>query len=316
MAKDINRFSFSRFKTFHQCPRKHYYQYIEQVETPENMTAMPGKLFHEAVALITEGQDPTPIYKQFESYCKSGQLEMESDLLENVVGYYFSYYKYDFVMERTLMIEEVIEESLDGDDKMIVVIDHVFERRDTGLIFLRDRKTSLGALKYKLEDVVGNQQLLLYVPYAEDKIQMKIDAVQIDEIRLQKLDPVPVNNNGKPSTDKRRLANVTYEAYYDYLAGMGLEDEKSYQDTLEWMRERGHPLFNRVTHQLLDLNEIDTNMEDMHNTYDVIKSNTVKYRVRGPLCNWCPFKDLCALDMINPTDQDRDVMKIKIKSAK
>ena len=33
--KDIKRFSFSRFKTFQTCPRKHNYIYVEQIETEE-----------------------------------------------------------------------------------------------------------------------------------------------------------------------------------------------------------------------------------------------------------------------------------------
>jgi len=316
MAKDINRYSFSRFRIFHQCPRRHMYQYVEQIPTADNMTAMPGKIFHEAVALILMDQDPTPKFQEFSTLCMNGQLDMDPKLMEFIVREYFNYYADDFVKEKTLLIEHEVTEPLEGDDNLIVIIDNVHERMDSGITVLRDMKTSLSGFKYDLDAVKSNQQLLLYVPYAEKEIQNKIDAVQIDEIRLAMLEPVPVNNNGKPSTDKRRLTNVTYEAYYEYLESIGLEDDKLFKEVLEYLEQRGHPLFNRVTHQILDPNQIDTNITDMWNTYEAMKSLTINYRVRGPLCNWCPFKELCELDMFNPTEVDRDVLKQKIISNK
>jgi hypothetical protein len=314
MAKDINRYSFSRFKTFHQCPRRHYYQYIEQIPTADSMTAMPGKIFHEAVAMVLTNEDPTPKFKEFEALCLSGKIEMDPKLMESVVREYFAYYADEFAQERCILVEHTITEPLEDEDNLIVVIDEVFEKAQ--MTFLRDRKTSLSSFKYDMESVKSNQQMLLYVPYAEKEIQNKIDGVQIDEIRLAMLEPVPVNNNGKPSTDKRRLTNVTYEAYYEYLEGMGLEDDKVFKEILEYLEQRGHPLFRRTTHQLLDPNQIDTNIADMWNTYETMKTFKVMYRIRGPLCDWCPFKELCDLDMFNPTEVDRDVLKQKIISGK
>jgi len=309
--KDIKRFSFSRFRAFHTCPRQHYYQYVEQIETPDSPVTTPGKIFHEAVAAVLEGKDTTPMIAEFKKLCMNGTLDLEPDTMEFILQEYFSYYKDEFAKEKLLLVEHNMQEDLEDGDYMVTVADQVFEK--DGLTYLRDIKTTVNRIKYNQDDVQLNQQLLLYVPYVEAEIKNKIDAIEIDEVKIAKLDPVPVNNNGKPSADKRRLTNVTFESYYEYLEGMGLEDDKYYQDVLKWMEDRGHPLFNRVTHQILDINPIDTNLDDMYRTYHAAKNPENTYRVRGPLCNYCAFKELCDLDMYNPNEVDRNAIIDKIK---
>ena len=314
IGKDIHRYSFSRFKTFHICPRKHYYEYVEQIPKGEERATLPGSLFHQAVAAILTDKDPKPFFEEFSKACMSGFLELEPDLLQDVVQNYLSYYREDFEEERRLMVEETMEEKLDEDNYIVVVADNVYER--DGRIYLRDMKTTVKSLKYSFEDVKVHQQLFLYVPYVEEKLGVKLDAIQIDEIKLAKIGEVPLTNSGKPSSDRRKLETVPYEKYYDYLCDLGLEKESMYQDVLEWLKQRGHPLFNRITYQILDPQIIDANIVDMYDTYNVMKNTEIKYRVRGPLCNWCPFKELCELDMLNPSDIDRDVIKNKIISNK
>lgn len=306
MPKDINRYSFSRFKTYHVCPKKHHYQYVEQIETPDSEVTIPGKLFHEAIELYLTGQDYEKPLKEFETLCRSGKLDLEPDLLSYVFQQYISYYAKEIHEEVSLAIEKEVEESLDGEDKIVLIIDQIFEHN--GLIVLRDRKTTQNKLKYTHDDVRANQQLLLYVPYAQDLLSIRIDAVEIDEIRISKLDPVPVNNNGKPTIDKKKLDLVTYESYFNFLQSIGIEDMPEYQQVLDYLRQRGHPLFNRVRVQILDDHLVNSNADDLYNTYKAIKNNTGSYRVKGPLCNYCAFKSLCELDMHNPSDNDRKIL--------
>ena len=314
--KDIKRFSFSRFKTYHTCPRKHYYTYVEQVEEPESEALIVGSLWHEAIAAVYDQRpnDVKTICQTFEDACRKGVIKLEPDTLEHVLTQFLIYYAEDFKEEKPLVIEKEITEDLEDGDTLVAIMDLIYKKGIHNT--LRDYKTTLNRLKYKMDDVEINQQLLFYVPYGEQLIQEKIDAIEIQEIKIAKLDPVPVNANGKPSTDKRRLANVTYEAFYDYLASIGIEDDPKYQEILDYLEERGHPLFNRVTFQVLDINMIDTNIEDLYATYHAAKNPENKYRVRGPLCNYCGFKELCKLDMFNPNDVDRNAIKDKILMTK
>ena len=308
--KDINRYSFSRFKTFHTCPRKHQYQYVEQLETEESAVTIPGKLFHKCIQQFLDGEDMADTINEFKSLCMSGKLDMEPDLLEYIVSKYLQYYANDYTSEKHLMVEKEFNEPLEGEDYITLIVDQAFEKDN--LITVRDIKTTQNKLKYTFDDVVHNQQLLLYVPYVENELQCKVDMVQIDEVRMAKLQDVPINNNGKPTADRRRLELVSYEDYLDVLTSMGLDTEKEYQPVLDYLRERGHPLFNRVTAQVLDSAVIDANARDMLNTYYAIRNSMDgldnSYRVRGPLCNYCAYKQLCEYDMHGMTMAERDII--------
>lgn len=308
--KDIHRYSFSRFKTFHICPRKHHYQYIEQLDTEESPVTIPGKLFHKCIQQFLDGEDMADTITEFKNLCMSGKLDLEPDLLEYIVSKYLQYYAKDFTSESHLMVEKEFTEALEEDDYMTLVVDQVYERNN--IVTVRDIKTTTNKLKYTYDDVVRNQQLLLYVPYVEHELQVKVDAIEIDEVRMAKLEEVPINNNGKPTADRRRLSLVAYEDYLDLLTSMGLEDEKEYQPTLEYLQQRGHPLFNRVTAQVLSANIVDSNAKDMINTYMTMKSQLKEpdssYRVRGPLCKYCQYQNLCEYDMHGITEAERKIL--------
>jgi CRISPR/Cas system-associated exonuclease Cas4 (RecB family) len=310
--KDINRYSFSRFKTFHTCPRKHHYQYVEQLETEESAVTIPGKLFHKCIEQFLNGEDMADTINEFKSLCMSGKLDMEPDLLEYIVSKYLQYYAKDYTSEKNLMTEKEFNEPLDpnGKDYITLIVDQAFEKDN--LITVRDIKTTTNKLKYTHEDVVHNQQLLLYVPYVENELSVKVDMIQIDEVRMAKLQDVPINNNGKPTADKRRLELVSYEDYLDTLTSMGLDTEREYQPVLDYLRERGHPLFNRVTAQVLDPSVIDANAKDMLNTYYAIRNSMDgldnSYRVRGPLCKYCAYQHLCEYDMHGMTQAEREII--------
>lgn len=310
MAKDIKRFSFSRFKTFQTCPRKHHYTYVEQINTTEQATTIPGKLFHEAIEKYLTGLDMTPVFEEFSSLCSRGKLELEPDLLPYVVSKYLQYYAREFESEKTVMVEHEFEDELEDGDKLVLIVDEAFYDRNDFLI-VRDRKTTLNKLKYTQDDVMFNQQLYMYLPYVEEELGHKVDAVEIDEIKLAKLKPVPIKNNGKPSIDKKMLELVTYEDYYGYLCEHGLEMEREFQPILEWLQQRGHPLFKRVRCQVLDQNIIASNAQDLLETYHAAKTQAA-YRVKGPLCNYCEYKELCQLDYSHPSINERQMIIDKI----
>ena len=310
--KDIHRYSFSRFKTFHTCPRKHQYQYVEQLESEESAVTIPGKLFHKCIEQFLNDEDMSDTINEFKSLCMSGKLDMEPDLLEYIVSKYLQYYAKDYTSEKHLMVEKEFNEPLEDEDYITLIVDQAFEKDN--LITVRDIKTTQNKLKYTYDDVVHNQQLLLYVPYVENELNAKVDMIQIDEVRMAKLQDVPINNNGKPTADRRRLELVSYEDYLDVLTSMGLETEKEYQPVLDYLRERGHPLFNRVTAQVLDSSVIDANAQDMLNTYHTIKNQidpslgVNSYRVRGPLCKYCAYQHLCDYDMHGMTMAEREII--------
>ena len=310
--KDIHRYSFSRFKTFHTCPRKHQYQYVEQLESEESAVTIPGKLFHKCIEQFLNDEDMSDTINEFKSLCMSGKLDMEPDLLEYIVSKYLQYYAKDYTSEKHLMVEKEFNEPLEDEDYITLIVDQAFEKDN--LITVRDIKTTQNKLKYTYDDVVHNQQLLLYVPYVENELNAKVDMIQIDEVRMAKLQDVPINNNGKPTADRRRLELVSYEDYLDVLTSMGLDTEKEYQPILDYLRERGHPLFNRVTAQVLDSSVIDANAQDMLNTYHTIKNQidpsigVNSYRVRGPLCKYCAYQHLCDYDMHGMTMAEREII--------
>lgn len=310
--KDIHRYSFSRFKTFHTCPRKHQYQYVEQLESEESAVTIPGKLFHKCIEQFLNDEDMSDTINEFKSLCMSGKLDMEPDLLEYIVSKYLQYYAKDYTSEKHLMVEKEFNEPLEDEDYITLIVDQAFEKDN--LITVRDIKTTQNKLKYTYDDVIHNQQLLLYVPYVENELNAKVDMIQIDEVRMAKLQEVPINNNGKPTADRRRLELVSYEDYLDVLTSMGLETEKEYQPVLDYLRERGHPLFNRVTAQVLDSSVIDANAQDMLNTYHTIKNQIDpsiginSYRVRGPLCKYCAYQHLCDYDMHGMTMAEREII--------
>jgi CRISPR/Cas system-associated exonuclease Cas4 (RecB family) len=312
--KDIKRFSFSRFKTYQNCSQKHYYEYVEQIETAESESVIPGKLFHEAIELVLKDEDPSLPLQEFDALCRQGRLDLEVGLLSDVITQYVDYYREEIKRENNLMIEENIEEKLESDDYLVLVVDQVVEQNN--FITVRDHKTTLKPLKYTWDDVNNNQQLLLYVPYVEDKLGVKVNAIEIDEVRIARLEPVPINLNGKPSVDKKKLELVTFQAYESKLQELGLNDLPEYSYIKDYLSKRGHPLFKRIRIQLLDDKAVRSNLQDMWNVYKTMKAAEGPSRNRSVLCNYCPFKDICNLDMSMPSEADRKIMKDKIKSNK
>jgi CRISPR/Cas system-associated exonuclease Cas4 (RecB family) len=141
---------------------------------------------------------------------------------------------------------------------------------------------------------------------------MVVDEYEIDEVRLAMIQPVPINANGKPTADKKRLGLVLYEDYRNKLCEMGLENEPEYAAILDYLEKRGHPLFKRTKVQLLDQNILASNIQDIAQTYEKIKLGHDN-RVRGKLCEYCAYQELCNLDFYMPDDDSRAILINKLK---
>lgn len=316
-----NKYSYSRLTTYIQCPRKHYYNYIEKVKVADSSSALPGTLFHKCCELYLKGctkEQLEEVYTEWDMASAKGTIKKEAGLLKYIFESYLGYYHKEFNDEETNILteykfEDVLndEEDPEKQDLFSGIVDEVFQTK--GLTIVRDRKTALSGLKYTYDKVKFNQQLLIYVPYVEETLGLKVDAIEIDEVRLDRLQPVPLLKNGTPSKDKTKLSLVTYEAYYSKLEEMCLEDEREYKNILEWLQKRGHPLFNRVRVQLLDERILNSNAQDVLELYNTVKTNQdCKYRARSILCDYCPFKELCDLDMENPDEDIRGAILDKL----
>lgn len=308
-TKDFNRYSYSRYRTMLTCPRKHYYQYVEQIEPRHKKSALAaGELVHRGIAALTFNEDITPIIKEYKSLVRGGIIELPEDQLEYTLDAYMDYYQEANDREIVLATEQKITKKLNKTDYLEVIVDKVVEDTSSGLVILRDTKTTSSQLKYAHKDVMYNQQLLFYVPFIQDELGIKIDAIQIDEIRLAQLKSVPLNTNGKPSTDKGRNELVTYEEYYNTLKAMHLEDKPEYKHILDYLERRGHPLFNRVTVHLADDALVNATLEDFNIVHTLCANKDIKARNRGYQCLYCEYMKLCELDYLNPSEYDRDYL--------
>lgn len=306
----MGNFSFSRLNTYNSCPRKHSYMYEEKIYTDGNEFLILGDLFHQCIDKATKGEDFSTVINDYEAKVKVNTLSTESGLLEDVVNKYLAHY--DMSEEEVIGSEMVLEEDWEDGDTFKSIVDRLVQR--DGMIILRDTKTTLSPLKYTTNQVKFNSQLLTYCSMVQDHLNIIIDAYEIDEVRLAKLQPVPINMNGKPSADKNKLGLVLYEDYYNKLCEMGLENAPEYQGVLEYLEKRGHPLFKRTQCQLLDQNILSANIQDLYQTYKSIKTGN-KQRVRGPLCEYCAYSDLCNLDFYLPDPDSRQIIINKIKKS-
>lgn len=307
-----NRFSYSRFKTFQSCPKKHQYIYEELLEGDDNEFLILGNLFHAMLEAYYKELPLDDIRNEYYAMVDRNKVRQDRDLLDYVFKMYTEYYYGEDYNEDIISVEDEIEEPLEGDDYLVMKVDRIVNKKDSDLKFLRDTKTTIKNLKYNINDVRNNQQLLFYLPYVENKHGIVIDVIEIDEVRLAKLEPVPMTQKGRPSANKQLLGLVLYEDYYNTLAELGLEKADEYQSILDYLEKRGHPLFNRISYQVIDRNIVESNLMDMKSVYYTTKTGA-NYRNVSMLCQFCPFFDLCNLDKTFPSDQDRDILIASIK---
>ncbi len=304
----MERFSHSRLDAFNKCPRKHHYMYREKIFSSGNEFLKLGDIFHRCIDAFYKGESYDTIIKEYEDKVKLGELSTESGMMEEVVMRYISFY--DIANDNLIYSEEKIESALESGDVFVGVVDRVVEKDN--MIVLRDTKTTTSSLKYTTNTVKYNSQLLTYVSLIQEEKNLLVDVYEIDEVRLAKIQPVPMNLNGKPSASKTKLDLVLYEDYYNKLCELELDTAPEYQAVLEYLEKRGHPLFNRVSVQLLDQNMLVSNLEDLTDSYRACKSGGTQ-RIRGPLCDYCQYSELCQLDYYNPDVDSRQIIIDKIK---
>ncbi len=303
--KDINRYSVSRFNMFKECPMKHHYAYVEQLPEPDNEYTLAGRLVHQAIEYILKGKDVEEVYQEWYEAVDTGKLSLPRDQLEYTINQYFTYYYHDYNTEDTILVEHEFNYQLEGDDYFNGKIDQVYMKN--GFVGVRDIKSTRQQLKYTRDDVYANNQLLTYVPPTEQLIDAKVNFIEIDEIRLAKLaDEVPLIQRGKPSTDKENLSLVTADLYRAELERQNLLDDPKYARVLEFLEQRGHPLFNRVAVQLSNRDLLDTNEEENQNIYKAA-SLDIKYKLKDKQkCFMCPYRNICMHDELAGGTKSRE----------
>lgn len=305
----MRNISFSRLSTYNQCPKKHSYMYEEKIYTEGNEFLILGDIFHKCIDAYYKGESYEPFLSDYETKVASNVLTTESGMMKEVVERYIDYYEPD---EEIIASELRIEEEWEDGDKFTAIIDRIVSNEN--MITIRDTKTTQSPLSYTTNQVKFNTQLLTYCSVVQENLNMTVDSYEIDEVRLAKIQPVPLNANGKPTADKKRLGLVLKEDYYNKLCELGLENEPEYQGVLEYLEKRGHPLFCRTKCHLLDQNILASNLDDIAQTYEKIKLQHDN-RVRGKLCEYCAYQELCNLDFYMPDDQDRQMLINKIKKS-
>ena len=305
--KNTHRYSISRLNVFRECPMKHHYEYIEQIPVPENEYTLSGTLLHKAMEYMLTGKDIDEVYKEWYDAVDNGLITLPRDQLEYTVNQYFAYYYYDTKKEQNLLVEKEFEEPLDNGDYFTAKVDHVY--MINGLVGLRDHKSTRSPLKYEQKDVYADPQLLTYVVPVEKILDTKVDFIEIDEIRLAKLaESVPLIQRGRPSTDKEALSLVTADLYRQELEQQDLLEDPKYARTLEYLEQRGHPLFRRVKVHLSNRNIIDTNNEENENLYKAA-SLDIKYKIKdSKKCFMCPFRQLCMNDEVSGGTKMREML--------
>lgn len=296
-----NRWSYSRLSSFINCPRQHHYSYIEEIRGEGNVHTVLGDLFHKILDKRNKGEDYSDIINEYHKLVDTGKLETNRDLLEFVINEYNNNYAVDNVLYSEISLYEKWE----GKDYATFRIDCIYEK--DGMNILRDYKTTTKKLKYNFSSVKYNQQLMLYKEVAEELLGIMIHGIEIDEIRLEKLEEVPYTKAGRPSADIKKLGLVKYETYLEALKDMGLEDAPEYAHILTELEKRGHPLFNRITIDTIDNNVFSENLADMYGIYKLAKTNT-KSRKRSILCDYCDYKSLCEADYSSLDEDSRRII--------
>lgn len=304
-SKDVHRYSYSRLDTFKTCPMKHHYLYVEQIPELQSEYAIKGSLFHQCVEAVLKGEDPAHLYKEWKDYVNGGVIHAELDQLEYSVNEYFTHYYNDYSNEETLLVEKEYQFQLDEEDYFVEKVDQVY--RINGVTIIRDIKSTSSELKYTPDMVKTNMQLLTYVLEVEKDLDTKVDAIEIDEVRLAKLaDSVPLVKNGKPSTSLDVLNLVTADLYREELETQNLMEDQKYKNVLYLLEQRGHPLFRRVRIQLSNRALLETNLSELNSLY-VGASIDLQYRIPEPSKCWmCPFKQICIHDQFSVDQSLRD----------
>lgn len=293
------RYSFSKLSEFSKCPKDYDYRYRQGLmPIEESIHLTIGKLFHGALERKSLFEDTKDIQQEWAMLVRSKRLpdHLKEGTLMRVVEEYLRYYFDEDHNDRIMFVEEKFE-YLDKNMNVISgMIDKVVEK-PSGDIVMTDYKTTINKLKYTEEEVSLNYQLNGYGYFLEKIYHVTPDIIRIDEIVIRDLDPVPMLASGKPARDKNKLSWVLYDDYLEECTKQGLEDDSEYQYILKMLKDRGHPLFNRVNIPYSSLKA--TNIVEKE-WYDIIKGieSGAAYCSRSFLCKYSPYKEIQTLELI------------------
>ena len=316
----MNNFTYARLRTFRLCPQKHHYMYNEEIKGKETGLFLSKKLFSRCLSayLTNETDDIAKAIKEFRKAAREGDIEVPEDTLDYVFESYCMHNASDLRDEEIIVVDQGFREVLDeeDDDTFYVHIDRLIYNKKLDMVILRNTKVSLDAINSDFNQTNDNEKLLTAVPFIEEVQGLRVQAIETDHVRLAKLQPVPINKNGKPTGNRKDLGLVTYEDYMEVIRDQGLEHAPEYQRTIEWLQQRGHPLFRRTQAQIINRDKLDINNSNNHDTYRLIKTG-YKYMNRGALCWKCQFKELCNIDFntLNSSTRDHLIEKLLRQST-
>lgn len=164
--------SFSRLKTYDQCPAQWYYRYLMQEEDEEQFYASYGSFVHELIARFYTGElssdELLPEFLQGFSTRVAGErpsAEIERKYLDQGAKYFETFEAFPLT---TLAVEKEIETEIEG-LKFTGFIDYLGRNEDGGLVIVdhksadlkpRSKKGKQTQSDRKLDDVL--RQLYLY----------------------------------------------------------------------------------------------------------------------------------------------------------
>lgn len=301
------RYSHSKIDTFKKCPKQYDYENVQNLEPlEENVHLTVGKLFHSTLEAIMTFKDYDEYLKEFAGLVRKGLLPgCDEDTLKVTVEEYLKHYNEIDAHNDIIYVEKKFEHLTPNLDVISGVIDLFYARH--GFNYCKDYKTTLNKLKQQQKDVVSNRQINFYSYVLEKDMSHDVHFMEIDEVHIHRLDPVPYLNNGKPSKNVRLLAYVRYEDYYEALSLLGLENDDEYRNVLLTLTDRGHPLFRRITVPVVK--ELRDNVyKEYLSVIKAIEPNPA-YRVKGPLCAYCPFQTICDMEFQGGQDEAVDEIK-------
>lgn len=299
------RLSHSKIDTYVKCPKRYDYEHRQGLQTlEESPILVVGKLFHAVLEAENNFEDTKEFYDEFDLLVRSGALKTcKEGTLKNVVKNYTQFYFPTDSKAKNIFIEKKYEHLTKDADVISGVIDRLYEL--DSYVYLQDTKTTLNKLKYDIAKVTLHKQLNKYGYVCTNDFGIKPDFIVIDEVVIHDLEKVPLLNSGKPTRDIKQLTWVLYEDYLDILEDQGLESNPDYQTALTYLKDRGHPLFQRVIIPFVYTIAENIYEQEYIETIKSIEFGT-KHRNEGPLCNYCPYQELCKLELIG---EEEDLIK-------
>lgn len=162
----VEKFSFSKLETFHNCKRLYYYNYIDKNRSGDNIYSYLGTVVHELTQGIIQGQETneTAVTKFIDAVDDAEMLDLKW-ISENVKNKYVNcithfFENYSPLTNDTIRIEDNVELEING-VVMRGFIDLWYRIGKT--IYIIDLKTST---KFKNKELPKKSRQLVFYAYA------------------------------------------------------------------------------------------------------------------------------------------------------